>query len=183
MDYEKQGKNLVGYFGTGILFVIATSAIFGILGNSIGIQLTTDIKAWANAFATLNPVGMGVGVIAFLILGALVWLFAWIGVEITNHITGREDVKLGHRPYLFTLAVVGIITTVVLYALGQVLSGISPNVDLSNINTLLSAVMTFNPLFIVMSFFALSAIGYLVARLAKGIPTIDKEVPKTLKQV
>lgn len=171
---------MVGYFLTGLIYVIATSAIFGVIGNSIGIQPNTDLKA---LFSISNPFGIILGVISFMILGALVWVFAWIGVEIRNHIEGKKDVKLGHRPYLMTLAVVGIITTVVFYALGQVLSGISPNVDLSNVNTLLSAIMTFNPLFIVMSFFAISTIGYLVARLAKGIPVIDREVPKELKQI
>ena len=179
MDYEKKGKQLVGYFATGFTFVIATSFIFATIGSMIGIQLSTDLQTWTNAFTTLNWLGVVTGFVACLIIGALVWVFAWIGLQITN----KENVKLGHRPYLFTLAVVGITTTIVLYALGQVLSGISPNVDLSNVNTLLTAVMTFNPLFIVMSFFAISAIGYLVARLAKGIPTIDHEVPKELKQV
>ena len=184
MDYEKSGKKLVGYFITGLLFIIATSFIFGMIASNIGIQLDTDIQKWANSFSTLNPVGIFVGFVAFMILGALVWLFAYLGTEITNHLEGdKTKVKLGHRPYLFTMAVTGIVTVIVLYGLGQVLSGISPNVDLSNTNTLLSAITTLNPMFIIGSFFAISIIGYLVARLAKGIPTIDKQVPHQLKQV
>lgn len=182
MEAEKSIKSVLGYFGAGLAFVVAVSLTFGTIFSMVGIQLNTDLQAWATAFSTLNPLGIIYGFAGFLIMGAYVWIFAWIGIEIRNQVEGHKGkVELGHRPFLFTLLVTGIFTTLVFYGLGQILKGVSPNVDLSNINTLFSAVMTFNPLFIIGSFLSIALIGYLVARLGRGIPTIDKEVPKQLK--
>ena len=66
-----------------------------------------------------------------------------------------------------------------IFGFTSALSGISPDVELNSIGTLLDAVMTMNPMLIAGSFVAIVAFGWVVGLLGQAIDPVSKRVDQS----
>lgn len=168
---------------TGVLYVIVAGTLFGILGNVLGNTFSNDLSALANAFATMQPLPIVFGIIGFIILGSLVYVFGMINIKIHNLLGENQSFKFGKRPFFVTLFAVGIVTSVIFYAFSQLLNGfVAKNVDVLQIDSLVSAIMTFNPMFIVLTVIGFAGLGYLISKISQNVKVIDDKLPDTTKR-
>lgn len=190
MHWKQRAISFFGYTLSGIFFVGASGLILGLLafaftfGGRGTYQLTT-ITELTTAFVNLEPVGIIIGLIAFFVLGLLVWLFGIIGVELRKRLGIKDgEIKFAKRPFLLAFVVSGVVTVVIFAGLQAILVGITqdPNVDLTSIVSLFDAIATGNPMLFAGTFVGLTIIGFLVIAIAKQERSLgEKVLPKEVQ--
>jgi len=175
-----------GYTITGIVFVVVAGLVLGVLammiqfGENGGGLMLSSITELTNAFVTFQPVAILIGLIAFFVLGILIWVFGIIGVEIRKRLGAMptEKISFDKRPALLAFLIAGIITVVIFAGLQAILTGVTqdPDVDLTDIMTLFDAVATGNPLLFIGGIIGLTIIGFLVIKIA----SIEKKTGDTV---
>ena len=179
-----------GYAGAGILFVIASAIVLGMLArafqfadpNITGETGLVSIGELADAIVTLKPVGIAFGFTAFIVIGFLVWVFGIIGVKLRMMIGVKQDEKVsfGKRPALLAFFIAGVITVIIFAGLGAILNELTDEAfDLTSVNTLFDAITTGNPLLFLLALVGLAIVGFLVIRIAEIEKTTgEKVLPK-----
>lgn len=190
MNWQQRATSFFGYTLSGIFFVVASGLILGLLalalrfGDNGTFQLTT-ITQLTRAFVTGEPLGIVIGLIAFLVLGLLVWLFGILGVEIRKKLGLKDgEIRFDKRPFILAFVISGVVTVVIFAGLQAILVGITndPKVDLTSINTLFDAIATGNPMLFAGTIVGLTIIGFLVGAIAKQErPLGEKVLPKEVK--
>ena len=179
-----------GFAGAGILFVIASAVVLGVLAMIVllvdpsATQETglVSIGQLTQAFVQLKPIGIAFGVIGFLVIGFLVWVFGIVGVKLRRAIGVDQDEKVsfGKRPAILAFFIAGVITVIIFAGLGAILNELTEEmVDLTSIETLFDAVATGNPLLFLGAIVGLAIVGFLVIRIAEIEKTTgEKILPK-----
>ncbi len=166
-------KSFFGYAFAGIAFVFVSGLILTLLAmafNVSGEGGLSSITALTSAFVNLEPLGIIIGLIAFIILGFLIWVFGIIGVAIRKAmgVPDKTKVTFDKRPAILAFFVAGIIAVVVFAGLSAIFQGITQDdtVDLTNIATLFDAVEQQNPLLFIGVLIGLAILGFLVIKIA-----------------
>lgn len=174
---RKLGLNFVVGFG----FILSTILLTAILGSTLGVSIAGDIRDIGAGVAEMNGAVIAVSALGFILTGVLVYVWAKLRRPI-GHYMGYESEQSPNlsskkiTPLIATLFAVGIIASVVIYGFTQVLSGVSPDVELNSIGTLLDAIMTMNPALLLGSFVAIVAFGYVVNWLGQAIAPVSQRV-------
>lgn len=180
---QQKAKSFAGYFLVGLLYIASASILFTILGNALGVSFDNDLGKLANAVGTLQPVPIILGIVGFIILGVLVWIFGVLSVKVRNIVTGEHDsAKFGNKPFIVTLFATGIVTSVIFFAFSQLLTGLAQNVNVLKIDSLFTALVAMNPAFILATIAGFAVIGYLVTKISQNIDKIDKYQPESFKK-
>lgn len=179
-----------GFAGAGILFVIASAVVLGILAMAVQFvdPATTQetgllsIGQLTQSFVNLQPIGIAFGFIGFIVIGFLVWVFGIVGVKLRIAIGVKQDEKVsfGKRPAILAFFIAGVITVIIFAGLGAILNELTEEmVDLTSIETLFDAVATGNPLLFLGAIVGLAIVGFLVIRIAEIEKTTgEKILPK-----
>jgi len=187
---HKLRMRVMSFFGfafAGIAFVVVAGIVLTMLSMAFGIGTSglNTITDLASAFVNLEPVGIAVGLIAFLILGFLVWIFGIVGVKIRRAIGVKQDEKVsfGKRPAILAFLVAGVITVIVFAGLSAILNGITqdPTLDLTDVMTLFDAIVTGNPLLFLGALVGLAIIGFLVIKIAEVERPISEGLPDSVQ--
>jgi uncharacterized membrane protein len=183
-------RSFFGFAIAGIAFVFVSGLFLTMLAMALQTETSegglTSITNLTSAFVNLEPLGIIIGLIAFVVLGFLVWVFGIIGVAIRKAIgvdENRPNLTFGKRPALLGFFLAGVITVVIFAGLSAVLNGITqdPTLDLTNIMTLFDAVVTFNPLLIVGALIGLAIIGFLIIKIAEiEKPILTDKAPDSI---
>jgi len=181
-------KSFFGYAFAGIAFVFVSGLILTMLARAFDLSGEgglASITALTTAFVNLEPLGIIIGFIAFLILGFLIWVFGIIGVAIRKAIGVPDDTKVSFdkRPAIIAFFVAGVIAVVVFAGLSAILQGIvqDDTVDLTNIATLFDAVAEGNPLLFVGVLVGLAILGFLVIKIASiEKPVLTDKAPDSI---
>ena len=182
-NVTSRAKSVLGYTGAGIAYVFVAGLILGLIANSVGIDTMIGLQAFGQSFANFDVLGIVLGIISFLILGFLVWVFAIVGIKIRRALGSKEqEISFSKRPFILALFLTGIVTAVVFYGLNEILAGLSPDANLTDVSTLLSAITTFNPMLLIGTILGLAVVGYLVIKIGRYIPKIGDYVPDPLKK-
>lgn len=75
----------------------------------------------------------------------------------------------------------GVVTAVIFYGLNQLLAGLSPDANLADVNTLLGAITTFNPMLLIGAILGLAVVGFLIIKIGRAIPKIGGNLPSKLQ--
>ncbi len=174
---RKLGLNFVVGFG----FILSTILLTAVLGATLGVSIAGDIRDIGAGLAGMDAMVIGVSALGFILTGGLVYLWARLRRPIAKYMGYQvsESPKLQSgkiTPLIATLFAVGIIASIVIYGFTTALSGISPDVELNSIGTLLDAIMTMNPWLLLGSFVAIVAFGYVVNWLGQAISPVSKRV-------
>lgn len=179
-----------GFAGAGILFVIASAIVLTVLAMFVQLvdpsatQETglTSVAQLAKAFVNLQPIGIAFGLIGFIVIGFLVWVFGIVGVKLRKAIGVKQDEKVsfGKRPAILAFFIAGVITVIIFAGLGAILNGLTEEmVDLTDINTLFDAVATGDPILFLGAIIGLAIVGFLVIKIAEIEKTTgEKVLPK-----
>ncbi len=175
-----------GYAGTGIAYVIVASIILGLIATAVefegGLASIADLT---NSIATLDPLGIAIGLIIFIVLGVLIWVFGILGVMIRKSIGVDEKSKISFdkRPAILAFFMAGIVAVAVIAILQVMLVGLlaDPDFDPSNVMTLLDAIVTANPVSFLGALFGLAIIGFLVIKIAGIEKGLGDKLPDPLK--
>lgn len=175
-----------GYAGTGIAYVFVAGLILTLLALAFeldgGLASITELST---AFVELDPLGIAIGLLVFIILGVLIWVFGIIGIAVRRSIGVKQDetVKFSKRPAILAFFMAGIVAVIIFAGLQAMLVGITqdPTVDLTNIMTLLEAVIGFEPVTIVGALVGLAIIGFLVIKIAGVEKGLGEKLPDPLK--
>lgn len=179
---QSTGKSLIGYLGTGIAYVFVAGLVLGAIAGAINIDPNGGLMAFGQSFANFDILGIIFGVISFIVLGFLVWVFAIIGIKIRKAVGNKEtEISFSKRPFVMALFATGVVTAVIFYGFNQLLAGISPDANLADVNTLLGAITTFNPMLLVGAILGLSIVGYLIIKIGRAIPRIGDALPDKLQ--
>ena len=178
---RKLGLNFVVGFG----FILSTIILTAILGSTLGVSIAGDIRDIGTGLAGMDAMIIGVSALGFILTGGLVYVWAkarkpiakWMGYDVSDAPKLNNKGKI--TPILATLFAVGIIASVIIYGFTQLLAGLSPDIELSSITTLLDAVMTMNPMLIAGSFVAIVAFGWVVGLLGQAIDPVSKRVDQS----
>jgi hypothetical protein len=184
-----RAKSFFGYAFAGIAFVFVSGLILTLLAMAFDVSGEgglASITALTSAFVNLEPLGIIIGFIAFLILGFLIWIFGIIGVAVRKAIGVKDQTKVSFdkRPAILAFFLAGIIAVVVFAGLSAILQGIvqDDTVDLTNIGTLFDAVEQGNPLLFVGVVAGLSVLGFLVIKIASIEKTrLTDNAPESLQ--
>lgn len=182
-DHVKHAKRTTAYFLTGLSYVIVAGITFGVITNAIGIQFQSDLASLINAFTEPNGMGIAIGLLFFVILGFYVWLFAKVGIWFRRLLGEKEQIKIGKRPFVATMFATGILASFIFLGIGQILSGINPNADITNVNTLWDAIIQMNVGLILVVFIGFAIIGWAITKIGRAIPSVDKHVPDSVKKI
>jgi len=183
-------RSFFGYALAGIAFVFVSGLFLTLLAmmlDTTGEGGLSSITNLTSAFVNLEPIGIIIGLFAFLVLGVLIWIFGIIGVAIRNFIGVKDKkpkLRFGNRPAILAFFVAGVIAVIIFAGLSAILTGITqdPTIDLTSIMTLFDAIATFNPLLIVGTIVGLAIIGFLVIKIAEiEKPVISDSLPDTLQ--
>jgi len=182
-------KSFFGYAFAGIAFVFVSGLILTMLAMAFDLSGEgglASITALTTAFVNLEPLGIIIGFIAFLILGFLIWVFGIIGVTVKKAIGVKDQTKVSFdkRPAILAFFVAGIIAVVVFAGLSAILQGITQDdtVDLTNIATLFDAVAEGNPLLFIGVLVGLAILGFLVIKIASIEKTrLTDDAPERLQ--
>ena len=179
-------KSLGVNFVVGFGFILSTIILTMILGAIVvGVTIAGDIRDIGTGIAEMNPMVIGVSVLGAIVTGGLVYGWAKLRRPIAKYMgydVGQKEPKLSTSkilPLIATLFAVGIIASIVIFGFTSALSGISPDVELNSIGTLLDAVMTMNPMLIAGSFVAIVAFGWVVGLLGQAIDPVSKRVDQS----
>ena len=178
-------KSLGVNFVVGFGFILSTIILTMILGATLGVSIAGDIRDIGAGIAEMNPMVIGVSILGAIVTGGLVYVWAKLRSPIAKYMgydVGQKEPKLSTSkilPLLATLFAVGIIASIVIFGFTSALSGISPDVELNSIGTLLDAVMTMNPMLIAGSFVAIVAFGWVVGLLGQAIDPVSKRVDQS----
>jgi len=179
-----------GFAGAGILFVIASAIVLSILAMFIlvvdpsAVQETglTSVAQLAKAFVNLQPIGIAFGLIGFIVIGFLVWVFGIVGVKLRRAIGVKQDEKVsfGKRPAILAFFIAGVVAVIIFAGLGAILNELTEEmVDLTSVNTLFDAVATGNPLLFLLALVGLAVVGFIVIKIAEIEKTTgEKVLPK-----
>lgn len=174
-----RAKSILGYTVAGIAYVFVAGLILGFLADSVGVNTMGGLEAFGTSFASFDILGIILGLVSFIILGLLVWIFAIVGIKIRKAMGNKEtELNFKNRPFILALFITGIVTAVVFYGANQVLAGISPNADLTNVNTLLNAIVEFNPMLLVGAIAGLAVVGYLIIKIGRYAINFNSKIPK-----
>ena len=182
MAGQEMLKSLGLNFVVGFGFILSTIVLTMILGATLGVSIAGDIRDIGTGLAGMDAMVIGVSALGFILTGGLVYLWARLRTPIAKYMgyqVGSNNPSLTSgkiTPLIATLFAVGIIASIVIFGFTTALSGISPDVELNSIGTLLDAVMTMNPLLIAGSFVAIVAFGYVVNWLGQAISPVSKRV-------
>ncbi len=178
---RKLGLNFVVGFG----FILSTILLTAVLGATLGVSIAGDIRDIGAGLAGMDAMVIGVSALGFILTGGLVYLWArlrrpiakYMGYQVSEapSLNGKGKIT----PIIATLFAVGIIASVIIFAFTQVLSGISPDVELNSISTLLDAVMSMNPWLLLGSFLAIVAFGWVVGKLGQALAPVSQRVGGT----
>ena len=184
-------KGFFTYAFAGLLFVFVSGLVliglgmmFGVdaEGSTLGLATITEL---VSAIVNLEPIGIIIGLIFFLLLGALIWIFGIVGVMIRKMVGLKEDEKASFdkRPALLGFFIVGIIAVVIFAGLSAIVAGVTDDtIDITNAMTLFDAIAQGNPLTFLGALIGLSLIGFLVVKIAKiEKTTSDNVVPEQAK--
>ena len=183
-------RSFFGYALAGIAFVFVSGLFLTMLAMALQTEGQGGLASITNltsAFVNLEPIGIIIGLFAFLVLGVLIWVFGIIGVAIRNFLGVKDKkpkLRFGNRPAILAFFVAGVIAVIIFAGLSAILNGITqdPTLDLTNIMTLFDAIATFNPLLIVGALVGLAIIGFLVIKIAEiEKPIVSDALPETLQ--
>ena len=173
LKLKQRTVSFFGYAGAGIAYVIVAGLVLTGLSMIAGIQSEgglITITELTSAFVNLEPLGIIIGLVSFIILGALIWVFGIIGVKIRRALgTDDEEIKFSKRPFILAFFLAGVIAVIVFASLSAILDGITQDttVDLTNVASLFDAVTTGNPMLFIGVVIGLAIIGFLVIKIAK----------------
>ncbi len=173
LKLKQRTVSFFGYAGAGIAYVIVAGLVLTGLSMIAGIQSEgglITITELTSAFVNLEPLGIIIGLVSFIILGALIWVFGIIGVKIRRAVgADDEEIKFSKRPFILAFFLAGVIAVVVFATLSAILDGITQDtsVDLTNVASLFDAVATGNPMLFIGVIIGLAIIGFLVIKIAR----------------
>lgn len=187
---HKLRMRVMSFFGfafAGIAFVIVAGIVLTMLSMAFGIGTTglATITELTSAFVNLEPLGIIIGLIAFLVLGFLIWIFGIVGVKIRRAIGVKQDekVKFSKRPAILAFFLAGVIAVIIFAGLSAILNGITqdPTLDLTDVMTLFDAIVTGNPLLFVGALIGLAIIGFLVIKIAEVERPLGESLPDSVQ--
>lgn len=175
-----RGKLILAYTAIGIIFGVVAVGIMNLIAGIFSITFGTDL---ANVFSMLfniaEPLGILFAIINVIVIGVLVWIFGMIGAYIKAKVMSEKAV-ITKRPHVFSFLLLGIVTIVVIGAYNSVLVGISPEADLTDINTLFGEQ---GIVAMIGSILAYSGLGFVVVLLgSKGVKLAEDKTPDKLQK-
>jgi len=184
-------KGFFTYAFAGLLFVFVSGLV--LLGLAMAFQVEADgasgtlglatITELVNSIVNLEPIGIIIGLIFFIVLGALIWIFGIIGVKIRKMVGLKEDEKASFdkRPAILGFFLVGIVAVIIFAGLSAIVSGVTDDtVDITNAMTLFDAIAQGNPMTFLGALVGLALIGFLVVKIAKVEKTTSDKLPDKL---
>jgi len=188
---HKLRMRIMSFFGfafAGIAFVVVAGIVLTMLSMAFGIGTTglATITELTSAFVNLEPLGIIIGLVAFLVLGFLIWIFGIVGIKIRRAIGVKQDetVKFSKRPAILAFFVAGVVAVIIFAGLSAILNGITqdPTIDLTDIMTLFDAITTGDVLLFLGALVGLAVIGFLVIKIAEiEKPVVSDALPDTLQ--
>jgi len=183
---KKATLSFFGYAGTGIAYVFVAGLILSLIAVAFdfsgGLLSITDLTS---AFVNLDPLGIAIGLIVFIVLGVLIWVFGIIGIAIRRAIgvDQKVTVKFDKRPAILAFFMAGIVAVIIFAGLQAMLVGITQDetVDLTNVMTLFDAILTASPLTFLGALVGLAVIGFLVIKIAGVEKGLGEKLPDPLK--
>ena len=177
-----------GFAFAGIAFVVVAGIVLTMLSMAFGIGTTglATITELTSAFVNLEPLGIIIGLVAFLVLGFLIWIFGIVGIKIRRAIGVKQDetVKFSKRPAILAFFVAGVVAVIIFAGLSAILNGITqdPTLDLTDIMTLFDAITTGDVLLFLGALVGLAVIGFLVIKIAEiEKPVVSDNLPNPLQ--
>lgn len=188
---HKLRMRIMSFFGfafAGIAFVVVAGIVLTMLSMAFGIGTTglATITELTSAFVNLEPLGIIIGLVAFLVLGFLIWIFGIVGIKIRRAIGVKQDetVKFSKRPAILAFFVAGVVAVIIFAGLSAILNGITqdPTLDLTDIMTLFDAITTGDVLLFLGALVGLAVIGFLVIKIAEiEKPVVSDNLPNPLQ--
>jgi len=184
--FKEATISFFGYAGAGIAYVIVASIILGLIATAFefegGLASIADLT---NSIATLDPLGIAIGLIIFIVLGVLIWIFGIIGVMIRKAIGVKDNTKVSFdkRPAVLAFFMAGVVAVAIFAILQVMLVGLlaDETFDATNIMSLLDAIVTVNPVSFLGALFGLAIIGFLVVKIASIEKGLGDKLPDPLK--
>ena len=111
-------RSFFGYALAGIAFVFVSGLFLTMLAMALQTEGQGGLASITNltsAFVNLEPIGIIIGLFAFLVLGVLIWVFGIIGVAIRNFLGVKDKkpkLRFGNRPAILAFFVAGVIAAV-----------------------------------------------------------------------
>lgn len=179
LKLKQRTLSFFGYAGAGVLYVIVATIILSGLAmaltfidpnSSTDEQGLVTITSLTSAFVNLDFAGIVIGLISFIVLGALVWIFGVVGVMIRRALGSKEDqIKFDKRPAILAFFLAGIIAVVIFATLQAILVGITQDdtVNLTDVMSLFDAIVEQNPMLFIGVLFGMAIVGFLVIKIAK----------------
>ncbi len=184
--FKEATISFFGYAGTGVAYVIVAGLVLGLIAEAFTFEGgLASIAELTNAIATLDPLGIAIGLIVFIVLGVLIWVFGIIGIAIRKAIgvDQKETVKFDKRPAILAFFMAGIVAVAIMAILQVMLVGLlqDDTFDTTNIMTLLDAIVAVNPVGFLGALFGLAIIGFLVIKIAGIERSLGDKLPDPLK--
>lgn len=164
-------------FVVGAGFLATVLVVQALLGAVVSFELVNSIRDLTGAFN--NPTLFGTAIISFAISGSLIifWAHArrWIGKPLSVNVQAPQKLQTQHKVALiFTIIGVGIITSIIFYGFNEAVAGISPNANINDLGTLMTAISEGNFLVVIGAVIAILIFGILVAFVGRLIAPTQK---------
>lgn len=170
-----------------VLFVIVLGFFFTGVGSLVGDGFKDiNLESFGQSVNLVaeNPLLLGVGFLFFIGIGLLVFVFGKYLRPIIGKIFGLDvpeaDIDTNKKAYVVTFLFTGIITFIFITAFGSFLSGINPDVQITDMGTLVGAINTTSPQFWIVFILGLIGLGAIVGYMGRNINKIREGTPDKL---
>lgn len=174
----------------GVLFIVALGFFFTGIGWLVGEGFKDiTLESFGNSFNTVaeNPLLVGVGFLFFIGIGLLVFVFGKYVRPVIGKIFGMPepegDIDTDKKAYIVTFFAVGVITFIVISAFGSFLTGLDPNVQITDMSTLIGAISNESPQFWIVLVGGIIFLGAIVGLIGRNINKIRQGVPDKFAKV
>lgn len=181
LNLTTKAKSFGGYVVGGFIFFLLAGGVTSWYAGMVGFDSTNALQVFTNQIVTLQPLGILFGLGLFVLLGALALVFAIATIYIRKSVFNEKsrDVKFVKKRFLLPLAGIGIATFIILSVIGQIATGINPNVDLTNPTTLYEAMLQYNIGAVIGSFFLFALTGWAIVWVGSKQGAISDVADKT----
>lgn len=180
-------KGLVTDAINGVLFIIVLGFFFTGVGWLVGEGFQDiTLESFGQSFNMIgeNPLLLGVGFLFFIGIGLLVFIFGKFIRPLVGKLVGlaepEGEIEASKKAYVVTFFAVGVITFILVTAFASFLSGINPEVQITDMSTLTNAISNFAPMFWVVLIFGVIVLGAIVGYIGRNINKIRSGVPDKL---
>lgn len=193
-----EGNQFVKGILTDLLNALAFLVVLGIFFSVIGMLVgdgfkDIDLNSLGQAISQIGADPFGGLILVFVSLGFFVGIGAivlFFGKYVRRGI-GRlfgldepeSDISANKKAYVVTLLFTGIITFIIISAFASFLEGINPDVDITNLSTLVNAINQETPEFWIVFILGLIGLGAIVGWAGRNINRFREGVPDSIAKI